>query len=151
MSPGSEIIGATFGGNEFWLWLAAVTTMGVLLTLLYRGSVRRERKQSHYVEGECFGALTGRTGALKGEVIKIAAGGLVLGRVPGFCDVVCDNTAVSRQHAKVYVIGDHVVVLDLESKNGTYVNGRRVLQQQLSDGDIISLGKKKPTSFKYSR
>ena len=57
------------------------------------------------------------------------------------CDIVCDNTAVSREHAKVYPIGGRVVLVDLKSKNGTYVNNERVAgERELKPGDHLTIG-----------
>ncbi len=50
------------------------------------------------------------------------------------------DEAVSREHAAVRVDGTTVVVEDLESSNGTLVNGTPVAQARLEDGDVIKLG-----------
>ena len=47
------------------------------------------------------------------------------------------SNKVSKEHAALIVIGGHVAVRDLESTNGTFVNGRRITEQILADGDII--------------
>jgi len=52
-----------------------------------------------------------------------------------------DNPAVSGYHAKVYAEGDHYVIEDVESFNGTYVNGQRLSKVVLKDGDNITIGK----------
>jgi pSer/pThr/pTyr-binding forkhead associated (FHA) protein len=57
------------------------------------------------------------------------------------CDVVLEDTNVSRRHAEVRRQGDEYVLVDLGSTNGSKVNGTRVKQQALSDGDEITLGK----------
>lgn len=64
------------------------------------------------------------------------------GRRP-YNDVVIDNLAVSGEHAVVLMSGADVVVEDLNSTNGTYVNGRAVKKQLLQNGDTIELGKYK--------
>ena len=118
---------------------------------MYLNSLRKERRRLFSISGEVFGALLGRNDIVKGQTFLIVRGGLVIGRVPEVCDVVCDNTAVSREHAKVYPIGGRIVIVDLKSKNGTYVNGTRATQTELADGDIITLGKKQPTILEYRR
>jgi len=66
--------------------------------------------------------------------------GLTVGRDPA-CDAVVDVQHVSRRHAKVYQDGDAVYIRDLQSKNGTWVNGHRVVgRAPLSLGDEINLG-----------
>src|SRR5438067_3879449 len=57
------------------------------------------------------------------------------------CDVVVEDTNVSRRHAEVRRQGEDYVFVDLGSTNGSKVNGTRVKQQALTDGDEITLGK----------
>jgi len=64
------------------------------------------------------------------------------GRRP-YNDVVIDNLAVSGEHAVALMSGADVVIEDLNSTNGTYVNGRAVKKQLLQNGDTIELGKYK--------
>ena len=45
--------------------------------------------------------------------------------------------AVSKRHAVFVRIGERYAVRDLQSTNGTFVNGQRVVEQVLEDGDII--------------
>jgi hypothetical protein len=55
-------------------------------------------------------------------------------------------SGVSRLHAVVKRDADRVLVMDLGSSNGTYVNGRRInphVEESLSHGDILALGKLK--------
>lgn len=55
-------------------------------------------------------------------------------------DIIIDDTAVSRLHAMVFYDGKTVGVLDLVSKNGTFVNGQEVESRVLKPGDIIEIG-----------
>jgi len=57
------------------------------------------------------------------------------------CDVVLDDSNVSRRHAEVRRQGEEYLLVDLGSTNGSKVNGARVKQQALADGDEITLGK----------
>ena len=65
-----------------------------------------------------------------------------LGRRP-YNDIVIDNLAVSGEHAVILMTGGEVVIEDLNSTNGTYVNGRAVKKQLLQHGDGIEVGKYK--------
>jgi len=56
-------------------------------------------------------------------------------------DIVIDNMAVSRRHARIYQEGPRFVVEDLKSLNGTFVNHRKVSHWILSDKDQILIGK----------
>jgi pSer/pThr/pTyr-binding forkhead associated (FHA) protein len=51
-----------------------------------------------------------------------------------------DDASVSRRHALVVQRGDDVVVLDDRSMNGVFVNGDRVREAVLRDGDVVELG-----------
>jgi pSer/pThr/pTyr-binding forkhead associated (FHA) protein len=65
-----------------------------------------------------------------------------LGRRP-YNDVVIDNLAVSGEHAALQMNGNEVMVEDINSTNGTYVNGKAVKKQALQNGDTIEVGKYK--------
>jgi pSer/pThr/pTyr-binding forkhead associated (FHA) protein len=57
--------------------------------------------------------------------------------------IVIDDPAVSGHHACVFRDGDHDVLRDLESTNGTFVNDKRVSRHQLRNGDVVAIGKHK--------
>lgn len=63
-----------------------------------------------------------------------------IGRSPDN-DLPVDNLAVSNYHARVYFEGSRLVVEDLDSLNGTFVNDLRVERATLHDGDSIWIGK----------
>lgn len=65
---------------------------------------------------------------------------LVIGRRPE-CDVHIDNLAVSGRHAQVISIAESAFIEDLDSTNGTFVNGKRITKHPLAEGDVISIGK----------
>jgi len=54
--------------------------------------------------------------------------------------LVLDSDRISRTHAVIDWDGDNYTVIDTGSRNGTYVNGRRVRRQMLRNGDMISIG-----------
>ena len=56
-------------------------------------------------------------------------------------DVVIDNLAVSSHHAKIDSVGDRFVLIDLQSKNGSFVNDQLIHSHWLKNGDIISICK----------
>lgn len=55
-------------------------------------------------------------------------------------DVVLNSTFASRQHAVIVVGSAFTTIRDLQSLNGTFVNGLRVETQVLAEGDIVHLG-----------
>ena len=65
---------------------------------------------------------------------------LVVGRA-GDADVVLADPTISRHHASMSAQGETAVVEDLQSSNGTFVNGEQVGQpRRVGAGDIIGLG-----------
>lgn len=65
-----------------------------------------------------------------------------LGRRP-YNDVVIDNLAISGEHAALHLVEKQVFVEDLNSTNGTFVNGKAVKKQVLRHGDTVEIGKYK--------
>jgi pSer/pThr/pTyr-binding forkhead associated (FHA) protein len=63
-----------------------------------------------------------------------------LGRRP-YNDIVIDNLAVSGEHAVLQMSGNDVHLEDLNSTNGTYVNGKAVKKQLLQNSDTVEIGK----------
>src|ERR1041385_2944491 len=83
--------------------------------------------------------------SLDGVVIKevqIAKDKTTLGRRP-YNDIVIDNLAVSGEHAVLQMVGQDVFIEDLNSTNGTYINGKAVKRQVLTHNDTIEIGKYK--------
>jgi hypothetical protein len=72
--------------------------------------------------------------------IPIGASPITIGRAPDNT-VHIDNLAVSDHHARLYTQGDKMVIEDLGSLNGTFVNDLRVNHATLRDGDNIQIGK----------
>ena len=83
--------------------------------------------------------------SLDGVVIKevqITKDKTTLGRRP-YNDIVIDNLAVSGEHAVLQMVGSDVFIEDLNSTNGTYINGKAVKKQLLAHNDTVEIGKYK--------
>ena len=83
--------------------------------------------------------------SLDGVVIKevqITKDKTTLGRRP-YNDIVIDNLAVSGEHAVMQLVGSDVFIEDLNSTNGTYINGKAVKKQLLNHNDTVEIGKYK--------
>jgi FHA domain len=74
------------------------------------------------------------------QEVYLSAGTVTIGRQPDNA-LRIDNPAVSGYHAKVYSEGDHYVLEDAESFNGTSVNNVRIKKVVLKDGDKALIGK----------
>ncbi len=57
------------------------------------------------------------------------------------CQVRIDNLGISRTHCRITKQGDGYVLQDMDSANGTFVNGKRVTEHSLEEGDEILVGK----------
>ena len=73
--------------------------------------------------------------------IPITAWPFRLGRSPGL-DYTIYSSQVSKHHAEIVQTGDTYTIRDLGSTNGTFVNGRRIIEATLSAGDIIHVARK---------
>lgn len=83
--------------------------------------------------------------SIDGVVIKevqLTKDRTTLGRRP-YNDIVIDNLAVSGEHAVLQLTGNEVYLEDLNSTNGTYVNGKAVKKQLLQNNDTVEIGKYK--------
>ncbi len=84
--------------------------------------------------------LVVREGKHPGRTFLVADGGLrTIGRAPD-CDIRLPDQGVSRHHCKVENIGDALQVTDLESANGTYINGELLQTGHLRSGDQLAVG-----------
>ncbi len=77
--------------------------------------------------------------AAKDEVLPVTKFQTTFGRRNA--DVTLDDPDVSRQHAVIERYDEKFLLKDLESTNGTYLNGQRVTIDFLKDGDVIRMGK----------
>lgn len=80
------------------------------------------------------------TGQLAGQRWMIDSDVVIIGREPGFADLLLPERQVSRRHAKIERTPDGFMLTDLNSKNGTFLNGKPVKRPQLlQDGDEIQI------------
>jgi ABC transport system ATP-binding/permease protein len=82
------------------------------------------------------------TEGLPEKTFRILPGGVrTLGRATG-ADFIVDAALVSRVHCRLSALPDgELEVLDLESTNGTFVNGARVATARLAPGDKLQVGR----------
>lgn len=63
----------------------------------------------------------------------------VVGRARAMCDLVLDSKAVSKRHCELRLEHRQLVVRDLGSRNGTWINGRRISEAELQPGDELKI------------
>ena len=77
---------------------------------------------------------------LETREVQLLEGENVIGRDPDGA-LWIDHPSVSRRHARVVVVGDQATLEDLESKNGTFLGGKRLEKKtRLADGDVVRIG-----------
>jgi diguanylate cyclase (GGDEF)-like protein len=93
--------------------------------------------------------LTVLTGTSTGQMFKLSRGSTLIGRAPDANVKIVDD-GVSRHHARIRMETAGLFVDDLESRNGTYVNGTRITAAtQLHDGDKIQVGRTTVLRFAF--
>ena len=83
----------------------------------------------------CIRVLSGK---MAGEIFNLKSGSNKIGRAPD-CDVTIANPGISKVHAQIDVLGNKLVITDLNSSNGTFVNGIQIRTQNIGEGDKISI------------
>lgn len=82
-------------------------------------------------------SLKAKTGSLVGKTYPIPpAGKVIIGRANN-CDIQLPANHVSRQHAEVQIVSGKLMVKDLNSSNGTYINRKKVADGELKNGDEV--------------
>jgi len=97
---------------------------------------------SHALSAERLLSLIDREPA---PTIPFRGAEMVIGRLPA-CDQVIDLPMISSRHARLFREGDRILIEDLRSSNGTFVNGTRVEGPVvLNSGDEVGLGSHRVT------
>ena len=79
-------------------------------------------------------------GELTGRQLEIPNNEMIIGRESD-CHLVLKDEGISRHHARLFYDAAYVVVEDLDSHNGVYVNDKRIANKQtLVEGDSLSIG-----------
>ena len=93
--------------------------------------------------------LTALSGQAVGRVFRLSVGDTTIGRGTS-ADVRINEDGVSRLHAKIVRELDGTAkIMDLNSTNGTYVNGRRIEIESLREGDRVRVGQSATLDFRY--
>lgn len=116
-------------------------------TLIVESDVLRRVRDEAQTRAQAYVIVI--AGPHTGKMFKLDRGETVMGRSPK-TDLQLQDVGVSRNHARMTRIGDQVFVEDLQSANGTFLNGERIsVAQLLEDGDKITLGSTTVLKFTY--
>lgn len=77
-------------------------------------------------------------GGATGQIFSIGKPRVLLGRAGA--DINLDDAEASRQHAAVEILGDHAILRDLGSTNGTFVDSQRIQQHVLTNQSEFRIG-----------
>jgi len=102
---------------------------------LRTGTFQIEGRMAEGVGGHGAGSLLLPTN----QRVPLGEQPVVIGRLPD-CNIQLHDKNVSRHHAEVRPAGTGFLLVDLNSTNGVKVNGMRVAQRELEDGDEIVIG-----------
>ena len=79
------------------------------------------------------------SGVNGGQVtFPLVLGETLIGRLDSV-DVILEDPAVSRVHAKIVKENGADIIIDLESRTGTRINGARIARHRLANGDVIEI------------
>ncbi|MEW5909921.1 MAG: FHA domain-containing protein, partial [Thermodesulfobacteriota bacterium] len=101
-----------------------------------------------------LGKLIGRGKPIQDKTYEIGPQGLKIGRIPDKNDIVIEDEEVSREHAWIGPEGDTMVVMDLNSTNGTFINSvskGQIQKSKIQPGDFVFIGKAGKISLLYQK
>jgi len=147
LAPMNSGSGGMGGGNPggddsaMWFALAGVALVGVAGTAIY--SSRKVTSPTIVPVGPM---PVGDAGQVVARLVESSGGSFVLtpgenriGRDQG-ADIVLNDAVVSRTHATIHLAPGENLIRDEESSGGTWLNGSRVTEARLSDGDVLRFG-----------
>lgn len=79
------------------------------------------------------------SGPYAGESFALGDGTFTVGRDPK-CDIFLSNMTVSRHNSTIVIDGAHVKIMDADSTNGTWVDGKIVDEAELVPGTHVQIG-----------
>jgi V8-like Glu-specific endopeptidase len=139
--------------NDYWIILIIVAAVGIPLVIL---ATRRKTYKRPYVlsnelpqplhtlenvQVEAAISVQNALLVFEGKQYRITQRGIIAGRENG-CDILLSGSNVSRQHFQIIYDGTNYIAVDLNSKNGTFVNGIKINRRVLKDRDRIKAGEK---------
>jgi len=81
-----------------------------------------------------------KNGKQKGKIISLQTTDRVLIGRETSCGLQILDQGVSREHAELFRVGEMIFIRDLGSRNGSYVNGERITEELLREGDVVRVG-----------
>ncbi|AUM11860.1 FHA domain-containing protein [Ketobacter alkanivorans] len=129
-------VNGTKVGKHFQLRSGDVIKLANVELLIVEPKAVAEKPKSVAPSVRSDWSIMALSGPLKGKSIMIH-GSMVFGRSSS-CDIAISDAHMSRRHAEINLKGGVLRIVDLQSSNGTCVNGQKVGEQVLKPGDKIS-------------
>lgn len=158
------------GTSVGWLivFLVGVGIVAAVIVFLFVGKKKKPSKQPHpkvdaqptqvspvsTARKEKLGRLVGRGKPIQDKVYEIETSGVKIGRISDKNDLVIDDEEVSREHAWIGPEGDKMMVRDLSSTNGTFINSvskGQIEKAEIHPGDFVFIGKAGKISLLYQK
>jgi hypothetical protein len=151
--------------NEIAIFAAGIVFLYVVYRVVGKFQ-KKEQTAAPDVQSEAFesgtkanltrvlpvGMLVSKSGTHRGMVFAIEPNGVKIGRDKNKNQIIIDDKTVSREHAWIGLEHGKVIIRDINSSNGTYINSLetpRINSAELKDGDIIFIGKTGIESFRF--
>jgi len=83
------------------------------------------------------------------KTYEITENDLIIGRDPSRAQIIISEPIISKSHCTIFIKEDKVYVKDNNSTNGTYVKGERIIEYELNNDDVITLGKKGTVKIRF--
>lgn len=77
-------------------------------------------------------------GPLAGQIVPLTKSSTLIGRAPN-CDIKIPSGSVSKEHTRIEIFADKVIISDAGSRNGTFVNGVQVRSNKAKSGDKVGI------------
>lgn len=121
------------------LLILLVRLIGAALAARRQRKAEADEAMAQPYEGPTRGRLIVRDGPATGESFHLVADTTYIGRSPEN-EIALPDPSVGKRHASIRIKDRSYLLEDLQSVNGVFVNGQRVLKANLKDGDSIRLG-----------
>jgi len=99
-----------------------------------------------------YGSIKFVSGALSGQEFEVNADGAFIGRDESVSQIVVPDPRISKRHLWIGVRDGAVMIVDQDSRNGTFVNdprAERVTESALNSGDTVIMGESDVARFEY--
>lgn len=77
-------------------------------------------------------------GPMAGQIVPLKKNSTLLGRAPS-CDIKIPSSNISKEHTRIEIFDDKVIVTDVGSRNGTFINGVQVRSSKAVAGDKVAM------------